>query len=209
MSLQNAGCKLILDKKQLTIAVVDFESPVIGSQAILGPALVRTAMETNKLPSSVPHLGFDILPASDFPNGPSQVFEHVGHSHHWGAMVVYPNSTSTWRAALENGDASYDPTGCMGLLYSGARFYQITLLYLVPLLTKSAQMVTQQASQQAVTTYLQSIGGSAEARTNAAAVPQAISPGMSFFTYDVRPINQWAVAAIFEGALSDAWVASV
>lgn len=114
---------------------------------------------------------------------------------------MYPNCTSTWRTALENGIEDYDPTGCVGIFYSGARFYQVTLLYLAPYMTRFAQQVVQQASTQAITQYLDTIQGNNTALELLARVPQAVGTPFSVFEEDVRPINQWAVAAPFEAGL--------
>lgn len=185
---------------QLTIVAVDFESPQLGQNAAVGPVLTQMAQETN-VQTMRPHLGFDIRDASSYPRGVDQVKEDVGFSRYWGAIVVYPNCTSTWTSSLQNGNASYDPTGCMGVFYSGARFYQITLLYLAPFMARFAGKVAQQASTQAVTTYLNNNAGNAAALATAANSPQAFATPFSFFNEDVKPINQWAAAAPFEAAL--------
>lgn len=170
-----------------------------------------------------PHLGFAITEASEYPNGAIDVKEAIGYSKYWGgahekapvnvlleimltagsyvAIVVYPNCTSTWRTAVRNGIASYDPTGCVGIFYSGARFYQVSLLYLAPFMKRFAEQVAQQASTQVLTQYIISIQGNATALTLLAQVPQAVSSPFSLYQEDVRPINQWAVAAPFEAAL--------
>lgn len=48
----------------------------------------------------------------------------------WGAVVINANATTAWRNALTTGDASYDPNGAIGIYFSSARFYQVTLLYI-------------------------------------------------------------------------------
>lgn len=115
--------------------------------------------------------------------------------------MVYPNCTSTWTTAIQNGLASYDPTGCVGIFYSGARYYQVSLLYLAPYMQMFASQVVQQASTQAITRYLSTIQDNTTAISLLAQVPQAVSTPFSFYQEDVRPINQWAVAAPFEAAL--------
>lgn len=117
------------------------------------------------------------------------------------AVVVYPNCTSTWTTALQNGLANYDPTGCVGIFYSGARYYQVSLLYLAPFMEMFVSQVVQQASTQALTQYLNTIQGNATAVSLLAQVPHAVSSPFSFYQEDVRPINQWGVAAPFEAAL--------
>ena len=95
---------------------------------------------------------------------------------------------------------------------SGARFYQITLLYMNTLLEQAASRALKPAGSQAVQNYLQSITGDAAALANAAAVPQAIGNPFSYYSEDLRPVQthkadgsrdegSWAAAAPFEAAL--------
>ncbi len=70
---------------------------------------------------------------SAYPNGLEDVRNSVVTGECWGAIVVNANATSAWRSAVESGDGTYDPQGSIGIFYSGAKFYQIILLYLVPL----------------------------------------------------------------------------
>lgn len=64
-----------------------------------------------------------------------------------------------------------------------------------------ASQVTQTASTQALTQYLGTIEGNATALSLLAEVPQAVSTPFSLYQEDVRPINQWGVAAPFEAVL--------
>lgn len=104
---------------RLNIQVVDFDSAASGANALVGPPLVQSLLQINS--ASTPHLTYYNASPSDFPNGPSDVMESVGYSRAWGAVVIYPNATTAWRNAVETGDASYDPTGCVGIYFSGAR----------------------------------------------------------------------------------------
>lgn len=102
---------------QLTILGIDFETPLLGNQAAVGPILTQMAAQTTDS-SMRPHLGFALdVNAFDFPGGVEQVKQAVGESKYWGAIVVYPNCTSTWQSSLQTGNASYDPTGCIGVFY--------------------------------------------------------------------------------------------
>jgi len=169
--------------------VVDFDSPQTGNQAIVGPAIIQMAQMTNSMPIDATRLGYDIQDASQYPGGPEQAKEDVGYSRHWGAIIAYPNSTSVWREALATGDASYDPSGCVGIFFSGARFYQITLLYLDKFMQEAARGALNQAGATAVSNYIQSIQGNAALLANAAAVPQAIGTPFGYYAEDQRPIQ--------------------
>lgn len=224
---------------QLVVTVVDFESPLLGQDAALGPLLVRMAEETNvsDLPyllrqvrlnlaccfpdandASAPrlcrHASIRLSERTDRCEGSHWVFSVLGRYGNITlgqpsapeliasiALVVYPNCTSSWRTAVQNGLADYDPTGCLGIFYSGARYYQVTLLYLAPFMQMFASQVVQQASTQALSQYLGTMQGNTTALSLLAQVPQAVSSPFSFYQEDVRPINQWGVAAPFEAAL--------
>jgi len=207
----------------LTVVAVNFE----GQDGAVGPLLTQMAQETNAQ-SMRPHLGFAIREASSYPDGVEGVKQDVGLSKYWGAVVVYPNCTSTWTSSLQTGNTSYDPTGCIGVFYSGARFYQITLLYLAPFMAQFAGTVAKMASNQALSNFLTNSAGNAATLATAANVPQALATPFSFYNEDVgvpalvrifgsliltpfffsialqvRPINdnEWAVAAPFEAGL--------
>lgn len=81
---------------------------------------------------STAHLGYVIRDASSYPRGVYDAMDEVTNKDCWGAIVVNANATSAWRAAVESGDGSYDPSGAVGVFYQGARYYQIILLYLAP-----------------------------------------------------------------------------
>jgi len=181
---------------RLTITTVNFE----GANGLVGPVLTQLAEQTNNAPMD-PHLGIAIRTAESYPGGVDQVKEDIGYSRYWGAVVVYPNCTSTWESCVASGNTSYDPTGCIGVFWSTARFYQVTLLYIRPLMNELASKVAKQASQQAVQQFLNANGGNAGAIALAAAAPQALATPFSSHQNDLRPINEWAVAAPFEAAL--------
>lgn len=103
---------------RLNIQVVDFDSAASGAGALVGPPLVQSLLQHNL--SSGPHLTYFNISPSEFPGGPDQVMESVGHNFAWGAVVIYPNATTAWRNAIETGNSSYDPTGCVGIYFSAA-----------------------------------------------------------------------------------------
>lgn len=116
----------------LTIYLVDLDTASSGQSAIVGPAFRAMASNSNSMSTSSAHLGYVIRDAADYPNGVYDAMREVTNKDCWGAIVVNANATSAWRAAVENGDAGYDPSGSVGVFYQGARYYQIILLYLAP-----------------------------------------------------------------------------
>lgn len=117
---------------RLTIYVVDFDTQASGNAAIVGPAFRAMASNSNAMPSSEAHLGYVIRDAASYPNGIYDAMHEVEVQKCWGTIVINANATTAWRDAVENGVATYDPQGSVALLYQGARFYSIILLYLVP-----------------------------------------------------------------------------
>lgn len=119
----------------LTIYLVDLDTASSGSSAIVGPAFRAMASNSNAMSTkliSTAHLGYVIRDAADYPRGVYDAMDEVTNKDCWGAIVVNANATSAWRAAVQAGDAAYDPSGSVGVFYQGARYYQIILLYLAP-----------------------------------------------------------------------------
>lgn len=129
----------------LTIYLVDLDTAASGSSAIVGPAFRAMASNSNAMSTKfieTAHLGYVVRDAADYPRGVYDAMDEVTNKDCWGAIVVNANATSAWRAAVESGDASYDPSGSVGIFYQGARYYQIILLYLAPFVSGSALTAT-------------------------------------------------------------------
>lgn len=185
------------------------------------------AMSTKYI--STAHLGYVIRDAADYPRGVYDAMEEVTNKDCWGAIVVNANATSAWRAAVQNGDASYDPSGSVGVFYQGARYYQIILLYLAPFVSRFLSVATllttfqmvrntrtalQTASATARSTILASLSNTFTAQSTAPAssqlvtttlgalqaVPQALATPFGFYQNDLRVQTQWAAAAVFEAS---------
>lgn len=114
------GSTLLLEHYfyKLNIQVVDFDSAASGADAVVGPPLLQQLLQINQ--QSGPHLTYYNTSPSNFPNGPQDVMQSVGHNEAWGAIVIFANATTAWRNAIETGNSSYDPTGSVGIYYSGA-----------------------------------------------------------------------------------------
>jgi len=202
------GSTLLLEHYfyKLNIQIVDFDSSASGADALVGPSLVQSLLQINSQTGA--HVTYYNMSPSQFPNGPQDVMQSVGHNEAWGAVVIYPNATTAWRNAIETGNSSYDPTGCVGIFFSGAHFYQVVLIYLVPILTKNVQSGLMMASDAASKMFLQQAitAQNATALTTALAAPQSLGNGFGFFQYDVRPITAWAVSTILYSLEKSAWV---
>ncbi len=187
---------------------------------MLGPAIINEANTQAALSSATPHLGWQVKSASDYPNGIPDVENDVLGQGCWGAVVINANATSAYLDALENGDSSYDPKGAIGIYMASARFYQVTLLYLEPLVRRlRPKLETRTADQKSqilstlstaltsarATAYQNFVSANANnptALTNAARVPQAIGTGFGYTMFDLRSIGnmQWSSAAPMEAS---------
>ncbi|KAI5449661.1 hypothetical protein NCC49_004122 [Naganishia albida] len=201
----------------LTIYLVDLDTAASGSSAIVGPAFRAMASNSNAMSTkyiSTAHLGYVIRDAADYPRGVYDAMDEVTNKDCWGAIVVNANATSAWRAAVESGDASYDPSGAVGVFYQGARYYQIILLYLAPFMVRNTRTALQTASSAARSTILASLSNTFTAPSSAPAssqlvtttlgalqaVPQALATPFGFYQHDLRVQTQWAAAAVFEAS---------
>lgn len=194
------GSTLLLEHYfyKLNIQIVDFDSVASGSNALVGPSVVQSLLQINQ--ASGAHVTYYNIPPSNFPNGPEDVKQVVGYNEAWGAVVIYANASTAWRNSIETGNATYDPTGCVGIFYSGAHFYQVVLIYLVPILTKNVQSALVKASDMASKTFLQAAitSQNTTAITTALQAPQSLGNVFGYFRYDVRPITAWAVSRIHQ-----------
>lgn len=80
------------------------------------PSSTLAQKEMNTSPER-PHLGFQVQQASEYPEGALGVKDAVGLSRYWGGIIINSNCTTAWQDALQTGNASYDPTGCVGIIY--------------------------------------------------------------------------------------------
>lgn len=167
--------------------IVDFDGvdDPSASLPIVGPALLREAEKA--IQSNSPHVGYGTMPASYFNNDPNDVRRAIYDYKAWAAIVVNPNATAALRQALENGDASYDPTTACQTIYVEARDTVAIDTYIRP------ELITFQTAAAA------SIGAAwtrevmhnftASTRSNLELAPQILSPGVSFATVNLRPFG--------------------
>ncbi|BGP39169.1 hypothetical protein JCM10450v2_003123 [Rhodotorula kratochvilovae] len=184
----------------IKLYVYDFDS-VATPNAVLGPAVVQYLQSTL---SSPVHLGVIIRdPAAKTFDDISR--EIVGEKA-WGAVVINSNATSNFQAAMAGTggllEGEWAPEGAISLVVSGARWYQVTLEYLLPYMGQYVQTPALQAGHQAVASIL----SSATPANLAALSPTqqaALATPFSYQNIDLRPIrmNQWAGAAPLEAGL--------
>ncbi|WRT70773.1 uncharacterized protein IL334_007772 [Kwoniella shivajii] len=185
----------------LTVHVIPFDTP--SSTSYLNQPMIQQFEYVANEPSSVVHLGYQIKDPANYPNGLDDVRRSVIAQECWAAIVINANASSAWTNALNNGDASYDPSGAIGIYYSSARFYQVVLLYFDALISRDIANPLATARSQALSAFMSSSTTNTALLTNAARVPQAIGVGFGYTIFDVRPIQNyaWAGAAPMEASL--------
>lgn len=176
------------NRPALKIYVVDFDgqiAPYISAeQALVGPLVVKTAMKQNSSPK--PHVGYFNPPPSFFNNDPMQVREAIYAFDAWAALIVNPNATALLRAAVSQGNASYDPLGACQFVYVEARDQTTYPEYIYPELN---QLQTEIVSQFGKMWTGVVMGNSSIPRQNLQKAPQALSPAIGFSQYNLRPFG--------------------
>ena len=142
--------------------------------------MTESIVEENKMA----HLGFVTVPPSAYDYDHLAVREAIYQEEAFAAIVVNANATTLLREAVETGNSSYDPTGAIQLIYVEARDQDSYYDYIYP---------NMQVLQTQITTSFgemwarQVLSNTSIPRTNLQRAPQAVSPGIGFSTYNLRP----------------------
>ncbi|UPX17674.1 uncharacterized protein EKO05_0008015 [Ascochyta rabiei] len=171
--------------KHLEIFVVDFDSqvaPYTDTTPLVGPFVTRTVTDMLDEGGIVP--SYTLRSAGDFDFDPLKVRESVYDFRAWAAVIINPNATAVLDHAIRQGNASYDPSGACQIIYNSARDQTTTSSYIVPSLTALQKRVVHSFGSFWVP-HLQ-----VDLQTLRIDMsPQALSPGIDFTTYDLRPFG--------------------
>lgn len=170
----------------LTVIVVDFDgqsAPYTGVQPLVGPAMTRAARQTRQ-PTGT--LGWEVRSAAEFNYDPIAVRQYIYDEHAWAAVIVNNNATALLRAAVQNGNAQYDPMGAAQIIYVQARDETTYANYITPQLTQYQTMVTSMFGEQWVARVLSDNTLNPAVYSNA---PQALSPAIGFSMFNLRPFT--------------------
>lgn len=171
--------------KHLKILVVDFDgqvAPYTETTPWVGPFVTQIVNDMLDAGGIVPAYAF--TSPRDFDNDPLKVREAVYNTHAWAAVVINPNATALLDQAIRQGNASYDPSGACQIIYSSARDQTIASSYIVPSLTALQKRVVSAFGRSWISNLQSSLQ---DLRIDIA--PQALSPGIEFTTYDLRPFG--------------------
>ena len=177
----------IQNYSSLVVYVVDFDGQVPPYQSglpIVGPAIVQATESMAN--SDEPHLGYVTIAPSEFNNDPIAVRRAIYDFKAYAAIVINANATALLRQAVEQSNTTYDPQGAAQIIYVSARDQNTIPAYVVPQLTLLEMTVTSQFGATWTKSLMQN---TTIPRVNFAAVPQALSPAISFTTFDLRPFG--------------------
>lgn len=172
----------------LKIWVVDFDGgqpPHNEVQPFVGPFITRAIQQMVDAGGVVP--GYTFRSSSDFDNDPLKVRESVYDFDAWAAVIINPNATALLQEAVREGNASYDPMSAAQVVYNSARDQTVSSSYILPSVTLLQKRVVTDFGRAWITHLLQNNVSLTEMNLNVA--PQAISPGIEFTVYDLRPFG--------------------
>jgi hypothetical protein len=169
-----------------TVAVVDFDGRVAPYQDIeplIGPFVVEA---TEAAVHQKYALGYVTHDASEYGFDPLAVRRAVHHEDLWAAIIINPNATALLRAAVEQGNTSYDPSGAAQVIYNQARDVESYNLYIIPALLRISTQISGAFGQTWAAAVLTN---DSLTQSTYSTAPQAISPGMSFSIHNLRPFE--------------------
>ena len=175
--------------------VVNFETE---PDALVGP-MVTQMTESIVEENAMPHLGFVTVPPSAYNYDHLAVREAIYQQEAYAGIVVNSNATTLLRQAVETGNSSYDPTGAIQLIYVEARDQDSYYNYIYPNMQLLQQQVTNEFGQKWAS---QVLSNTSILRSNLGKAPQALSPGIGFSTFQLRPFVPYvAVPAVSIGLI--------
>ena len=171
----------------IKVWVVDFDgqiAPYLNETPLVGPAVTRAVQQL--IDSRGIHPGYTFRSPADFANDPMQVRESVYNQDAYAAVIINANATALLKAAVEQGNTTYDPKGAGQVILNSARDQVTSSTYIVPSITALQSLIVLEFSSLWVPSVLRN--GSISTAT-LEAVPQALSPGIAFTVYDLRPFG--------------------
>ena len=171
----------------LDVFVVDFDGtqpPYQSEKPLLGPMITETTEMMLRSPD--PHLGFVTMTPAQFNNDPLAVRQAVYDFKAYAAIVVNANATALLRAAVESGNASYDPLGACQVIWLEARDQDTYYDYILPEISALQTEITSKFGQMWTSMVLHN---TSIPLSNLQAAPQALSPAIGFSQFSLRPFD--------------------
>ncbi|OAP63496.1 hypothetical protein AYL99_02723 [Fonsecaea erecta] len=170
-----------------TIAVVDFDAtspPYENVEPIVGHFIKATI--SHERATQRYSLGYKFLDPGAFRHDPGAIHLAVHEEKYWGAIIVNSNASALLRRAVEQGNVSYDPFGAGAVVVNQARDIKFYSQYITPVLTRLASDISFAFGRNWTQSVLANDSLAQRRYSNA---PQALSPGIGFSLFDVRPFD--------------------
>ncbi|KAF2112255.1 hypothetical protein BDV96DRAFT_649061 [Lophiotrema nucula] len=172
----------------LGIWVVDFDGQVDPYQNVtpfVGPFVTRGIQ--SYMDRAKNHPGYTFLPPSAFDNDPLKVRESVWQFEAWAAVIINANATAMLDEAVRNGNSSYDPLGACQMVTNSARDQTTASSYIMPSLDVIQKYTVANFGREWIAHLLSDNTSLSDLQVSTS--PQAISPGIEFTVYDLRPFG--------------------
>ncbi|KAH6629862.1 hypothetical protein C7974DRAFT_311897 [Boeremia exigua] len=170
--------------KHLKILVVDFDgsAPFTETVPFVGPFVTEAVRNMTASGGIVPTYSFES--PIEFDYDPLKVREAVYDMQGWAAVIINPNATALLNDAIRQGNTTYDPAGACQIVYSSARDQITTSTFILPSLTALQRRVGATFGR----SWILHLGSNLQ-DLRATEAPQALSPGIDFTVYDLRPFG--------------------
>ncbi|RYN40973.1 hypothetical protein AA0112_g2455 [Alternaria arborescens] len=171
----------------LSVWVVDFDGqpPYTEITPFVGPFVTQAIRNIVDDGGVVP--GYTFAAPGDFDNDPLKVRDSVYDFHAWAAVVINPNATAMLEAAVRQGNASYDPLGACQITYNSARDQTTSSTYIVPSMNTLQKRVVTDFGRAWIAHLLKNNVSVIDMHVDVS--PQALTPGIEFTVYDLRPFG--------------------
>ena len=173
--------------EKLNIWVVDFDGqpPYTNITPFVGPFVTQTVR--NMMNDGGMVLGYAFASPGDFDNDPLKVRESIYDFKAWASIIVNPGATAILEAAVGQGNASYDPLDACEITLNTARDQITFASYILPSMSLFQKRVMNEFGRSWIAHLLES--GVSVNDMHLEISPQAISPGIDFTIYDLRPFG--------------------
>lgn len=162
--------------------VVDFDGQAMG-QAVQAAAMNVTGPKNR--------ISWTVIPASNFPNGPSDVTRAVVDEKCWVAIVVNPKATTNLTDAVSSADASYNGSSAVTIYGIEARNENVYPLVIAPMAQNLMNMAAKVFGDQ----HAQQLASNPNISTLLSTAPGVMTQPMYYTLINIRPFDVTAASA--------------
>ncbi|CAD6581289.1 MAG: hypothetical protein TREMPRED_002975 [Tremellales sp. Tagirdzhanova-0007] len=167
---------------KLTVRIIDRDGAGIGSYVSQG-----LLSETN--------LRYFVTSPNELPTQ-ADVEHDLVEEGAWAAVIIMAGATNALNHARSVGNASYNASSAIQLMYPQARQETAFGSYLIPYAQAALGAITEQYSAQSAAQYILANARNVTAMNLLARAPTTISNCLSFTSVNIRPYNQPVASAI-------------